>query len=308
MKTVLLTGGGGMVGRNLQDHPAARDVDLLAPTRAELDLTDGSAVQSYLDRHQPDVIIHAAGKVGGIQANMAAPVDFLEINTMIGRNVIMGARNAQIPKLLNLASSCIYPANGKNPLQEDSILTGALEPTNEGYALAKIFAMRLCQYISRERPELDYKTLIPCNLYGPYDTFTPGASHLLPAIITKIHEAQVTGADTVEIWGDGTARREFMYAADAADGIWQAVNRFDDLPPLMNLGLGSDHSVNAYYRAAAQAIGWDGRFHHDLSKPVGMKQKLVDISRQTAWGWAPQTSLEDGISKTYAYYLEHQSA
>ncbi len=297
-----------MVGRNLQDHAAATKFRILAPNRAELDLGDGAAVAAFLHLHKPDIVIHAAGKVGGIQANMAAPVEFLEQNTMIGRNVIMAARGAGVPRLINLASSCMYPAQGQNPLREESILTGALEPTNEGYALAKIFAMRLCEYISRESAALSYKTLIPCNLYGPHDTFAPGASHLLPAIITKVHAAKMAGQSHVEIWGDGTARREFMYAADAADGIWQAVARFDDLPALMNLGLGADHSVNEYYQAAARAIGWQGHFTHDLTKPVGMKQKLVDVSRQSGWGWAPSTSLDEGIRKTYRFYLEQEQS
>lgn len=308
MVKVLLTGGGGMVGRNVQAHARAQNHTVLTPRSAELDLADSAATHAYVADHVPDVIIHAAGKVGGIQANIAAPVDFLEINTTIGRNILMAARAARVPQVINLSSSCMYPANGQNPLTEDQILTGALEPTNEGYALAKIFTMRLCEYITHEDPALQYKTLIPCNLYGPYDKFDPRASHLLPAIITKVHEAMKCGDETVEIWGDGTARREFMYAEDAADGIWQAVEHFDTLPPLMNLGLGHDHSVNEYYAAAASAIGWDGTFTHDLSKPVGMKQKLTAVDKQTAWCWQPQHSLTEGILKTYQHYLEHHAS
>ena len=308
MVKVLLTGGGGMVGRNVQHHARAANHAILAPHSAKLDLANRAETNAYVAKHAPDVIIHAAGKVGGIQANIAAPVDFLEINTTIGRNILMAARAARVPRVINLSSSCMYPAAGENPLAEEQILTGALEPTNEGYALAKIFAMRLCEYITREDPALQYKTLIPCNLYGPHDKFDPGASHLLPAIITKVHDAQTTGAPTVEIWGDGMARREFMYTEDAADGIWHAVEHFDTLPPLMNLGLGHDHSVNDYYTAAASAIGWDGTFTHDLSKPVGMKQKLTAVDKQTAWGWQPKYSLSEGILKTYQHYLEHHTS
>lgn len=307
MARVWLTGGRGMVGRNVQDHPRADAHEVLAPGRDTLDLTDAAAVETFVAETRPDIVIHAAGKVGGIQANIAAPVEFLEVNTTIGRNVLMAARKARVPRVVNLSSSCVYPANGQNPLNEEQILTGALEPTNEGYAIAKIFAMRLCDYITREDPTLQYKTLIPCNLYGAWDTFTPGASHLLPAIIAKTHDAQQTQASEVEIWGDGTARREFMFAEDAADGIWEAVERFDDLPSVMNLGLGHDHSVNDYYAAAAEVIGWNGQFTHDLSKPVGMKQKLTDVSRQKAFGWQPEHSLADGIAKTYAHYLEHHA-
>ncbi len=304
---ILLTGGGGMVGRNLQAHARANSHTILAPRSGELDLTNAASTNAFVAQHQPDLIIHAAGKVGGIQANIAAPVEFLELNTTIGRNILMAARAARIPRLLNLSSSCMYPAAGRNPLTEDQILTGPLEPTNEGYALAKIFAMRLCDYITREDPELQYKTLIPCNLYGPHDKFDPGASHLLPAIITKVHDAMTTGEASVEIWGDGTARREFMYAEDAADGIWHAVEHFETLPALMNLGLGHDHSVNEYYAAAATAIGWQGNFTHDLSKPVGMKQKLTSVDKQTTWGWQPKHSLTEGILKTYQFYLEHHA-
>lgn len=297
-----------MVGQNVQNHPRAANHTILAPRSAELDLTNSNATDAYVAANKPDLVIHAAGKVGGIQANIAAPVDFLELNTTIGRNILMAVRAARIPRLINLSSSCMYPANGHNPLTEDQILTGALEPTNEGYALAKIFAMRMCEYITREDPRLQYKTLIPCNLYGPHDTFDPGASHLLPAIITKVYEAKQSGAETVEIWGDGTARREFMYAEDAADGIWHAVENFETLPPLMNLGLGHDHSVNDYYSAAAQAIGWQGSFTHDLTKPVGMKQKLTSVDKQTTWGWTPKHSLTEGILKTYQFYLEHHAS
>ncbi len=297
-----------MVGQNVQDHARAASHTILAPRSSELDLTNSAQTDAYVAQHAPDIIIHAAGKVGGIQANIAAPVDFLELNTTIGRNILMAARASRIPRVLNLSSSCMYPAEGRNPLTEDQILTGPLEPTNEGYALSKIFAMRLCEYITREDPELQYKTLIPCNLYGPHDTFDPKASHLLPAIVTKVHEAMINADPTVEIWGDGTARREFMYAEDAADGIWHAVEHFETLPPLMNLGLGHDHSVNEYYAAAAQAIGWNGTFTHDLSKPVGMKQKLTSVDKQTAWGWAPSHSLTEGILKTYKFYMEHHTA
>jgi GDP-L-fucose synthase len=300
--TVLLTGGGGMVGRNVAEFPAAAEWNLVAPTSRDLDLRDARATAHFVRELRPDVIVHAAGRVGGIQANIAAPVDFLVTNLDLGRNIVMAAREAGVPRLLNLGSSCMYPREAANPLVESSVLHGELEPTNEGYALAKIAVARLCQYVSRERPELAYKTLIPCNLYGPHDKFDPRHSHLVPAIIHKVHTAKVQKLPEVEIWGDGTARREFMFAPDLADAIWRAVHAFDTLPEMMNVGVGRDHSVNDYYRIAAQVIGWNGRFVHDTSKPAGMKQKLVAIDRQTSWGWAPRTKLEDGISATYQHY------
>lgn len=305
---LFLTGGGGMVGRNIREHAAASGWQVLAPGSAEVDLTDARQTADYIAAHEPDVIVHAAGRVGGIQANMAHPVAFLEQNIAIGRNVIMGARAAGVSRLINLASTCMYPAEGQNPLREESILTGPLEPTNEGYAIAKIMAMKLCDYIRAEEPDAQYKTLIPCNLYGPYDKFDPKASHLLPAIIHKVHEAKQTGADTVEIWGDGTARREFMYAGDLADAVWKAVQDPASLPGAMNIGLGHDHSINDYYATVAGVIGWQGTFTHDLSRPVGMKQKLCATDRQTAWGWQAPTTLRDGIAKTYRHYLEHHAS
>ena len=304
---LLLTGSGGMVGRNICDHARASDWTILAPRSSVLDLTDAYAVGGYMADHTPDLVIHAAGRVGGIQANMANPVSFLEENTAMGRNVIMGARQAGVGTLINLASTCMYPAQAENPLREEMILTGPLEPTNEGYALAKIMAMRLCDYIRVEDADAQYKTLIPCNLFGPYDKFDPKNSHLLPAIIHKVHQAKLNGEAEVEIWGDGTARREFMYAGDLADAVWKAVGDPLVLPGAMNVGLGHDHSINDYYATVADVIGWRGSFTHDLTRPVGMKQKLCDITRQTDWGWAAPTSLRDGIAQTYRHYLEYHA-
>ncbi len=293
-----------MVGRNIQEHPGAAIWEILAPSSKELDLTDFRATREFFIKHRPDHVVHSAGRVGGIQANMAHPVDFLVTNADIGRNVLLAAREAGVVRLINLASSCMYPRNAPNPLAESLILQGELEPTNEGYALAKIFATRLCEYINRENPEVHYKTLIPCNLYGRHDKFEPHHSHLIPAIIHKLHLAKVESLAEVEIWGDGTARREFMYAGDLADAVLRVLDSFDDLPDLMNIGLGEDYSINEYYAIAAEVVGWHGRFVHDLRKPVGMKQKLVDIQRQQAWGWTPSTPLKVGIEKSYHYYLQ----
>ena len=295
-----------MVGQNILEHPDAVNWEFIAPTSAQLDLTDFVATRKFMAAVRPDAVVHAAGRVGGIQANIAHPVDFLVTNVDLGRNVILAAREVGVSKLLNLASSCMYPRNAPNPLGEALVLHGELEPTNEGYALAKIFATRLCEYIHRETPGLHYKTLIPCNLYGRHDKFEPQHSHLISAIIHKVHQAKVQHLAEVDIWGDGTARREFMYAGDLADAVLRAMDHFEQLPDLINIGLGRDYSINEYYAAAAQVIGWQGDFAHDASKPVGMKQKLVDIGRQRAWGWMPATALHEGIEKAYHYYLQDQ--
>lgn len=301
---LLLTGGSGMVGRNLLEHPAIDEFELLAPRSSELDLLDYGVVQEYLLRHRPDMVIHAAGKVGGIQANMREPVGFLMDNLDMGRNIVRAAHQAGIRRLLNLGSSCMYPRNSAEPLREDMVLKGELEPTNEGYALAKVVTARLCEYLVRENPDFQYKTLIPSNLYGRHDNFDPAHSHLVPAIIHKIHTAKRAGLDSVEIWGDGTARREFMYAGDLADCLVEAVRRFDTLPPTMNVGLGKDVTINEYYAIAAEVIGYAGKFHHDLSRPVGMLRKLVSVEKSLAWGWRANTELREGLRKTYDYYLQ----
>ena len=300
---ILLTGGGGMVGRNLLDHPSIDEFNVLAPRSIELNLCDFSAVHAYLLEHKPDMVIHAAGKVGGIQANMREPVGFLMENLDMGRNIVWAARQVGIKRLINLGSSCMYPRNHNEPLCEEMVLKGELEPTNEGYALAKVVTARLCEYIMREDSNFQYKTLIPCNLYGYHDKFDPIHSHLIPAIIHKVYQAKQAGQTSVEIWGDGTARREFMYAGDLADAMVRAIKEFDSLPALMNVGLGYDYTINEYYQAAADVMSYAGGFSHDLSKPVGMARKLVSVERQKSWGWAAKSSLRVGIENTYSFYL-----
>jgi GDP-L-fucose synthase len=201
----------------------------------------------------------------------------------------------------------MYPRNAPNPLTEELVLAGELEPTNEGYALAKIVTARLCDYIRREQPEFQYKTMIPCNLYGRHDKFSPAHSHLIPAIIHKIHAAQKSGTTTADIWGDGHSRREFMYAGDFADAVMHGLAHFDTMPDLLNIGIGHDYTINEYYAAVAGVIGWQGTFEHDLSKPVGMRQKLVSTARQQAWGWQARTGLAEGIQHTYQYFLENNA-
>lgn len=302
---VLLTGGGGMVGQNLLEHPSINEFDVLAPRSSELDLRDFGAVKCYFNKYRPDLVIHAAGKVGGIQANMREPLGFLLENLDMGRNIVWAARQAGIKRLINLGSSCMYPRNHTEPLREEMILKGELEPTNEGYALAKVLTARLCEYITREGVGFQYKTLIPCNLYGRYDKFDPAHSHLIPAIIHKVFQAKCSGQHSVEIWGDGTARREFMFSGDLAEVLIRSIHMFDAMPNLMNVGLGYDYSINEYYQVVADVLGYDGIFTHDLFKPVGMARKLVNVERQLAWGWSAQYSLRKGVEKTCEYYLEY---
>lgn len=300
---ILLTGANGMVGKNILAVAPKYQHDFLAPNSSELNLLDAEVVRQYVNKHQPDLIIHAAGIVGGIQANIAQPVKFLVDNMQMGLNILMAAKGAGVTKFLNMSSSCMYPRDAVNPLSEDLILKGELEPTNEGYALAKIASTRLCEYICQESPALLYKTVIPCNLYGRFDKFDPNHSHMIPAVIRKIDEAKNNLEFTIDIWGDGEARREFMYAGDLAEFIFYALDNFSAMPQNLNVGLGSDYTINEYYRVVADVVGYNGEFKHDLNKPVGMKQKLIDDTKLKAFGWSYKTSLEAGIKKTYEFYL-----
>ncbi len=299
---ILITGGNGMVGKNILEHQKASNYEILAPSSSELNLRNFDSVTNYIQQNKPGIIIHAAGLVGGIQANMARPVDFLVYNLDMGRNIIMAAKENGVKYFLNMASSCMYPREAQNPLQEELILKGELEPTNEGYAIAKVVATRLCEYIVKENPELQYKTVIPCNLYGKYDKFSPEHSHMVPAVIKKIYEAKQNNATEIDIWGDGLARREFMYTGDLADFVFYALDNFERMPQNINVGLGFDYTINEYYEAIAEAIGFTGEFVHDLSKPIGMKQKLIDDSKLKQFGWKHETTLQEGIKKTLDYF------
>lgn len=299
---ILITGAYGMVGRNISEKLSESFKNILCPTKNELNLLDRVNVYQYINKNKPDFIIHCAGKVGGIQANISNPVDFLYENMMMGFNLIREAQNIGIPNLINLGSSCMYPADHQGLLLEDMVLSGKLEPTNEGYAISKCACAKLCQYISSQFKYLKYKTIIPCNLYGKYDKFYLEQAHLIPAAINKISHAKQYSLPSVSIWGDGTARREFMFAEDFANFILFSIKNFESMPNTINCGLGYDFTVDEYYNKIGNIIGYKGKFSHDLDKPAGMKRKVVDISLQTKFGFIPTISLEEGIIKTYEYY------
>src|SRR3990167_1172189 len=299
---ILITGSNGMVGRSLiKKLEQCHDLQLLTPTRHDLDLLDQSAVDHYFTMYQPEMIIHLAARVGGIQANISNPVEFLTENILMNTFVITSALTHNILRLLFIGSACMYPKD-RDMLRESDILTGLLEPTNEGYALAKISGASLCKYINQQYG-LSYKTIVPCNLYGPYDNFNPIRSHLIPAMIRKLHEGKQTNKKEVSIWGNGEVRREFMFVDDLTEFILLAMNRIDDIPQQINVGLGYDYSINEYYQIAARVINFQGKFIHDLNKPTGMQRKLLNVDLANTLGWQAKSSLEFGLQKTYDYFL-----
>jgi GDP-L-fucose synthase len=302
---IFITGSTGMVGHNLLENDEITKHDILKPASSGLNLLNFNDIHAYLKKTNPDMIIHCAGNVGGIQANMKDMYNFFTCNALMGINLVKAAKEQGIKKFLNLSSSCTYPRNYQNPLKEEYILQAELEPTNEGYALAKLSILKMCEYISKEYPEYQYKSFIPCNLYGRWDKFDDAKSHMIPAVIKKIYNALISELPEIEIWGDGTARREFMYAADLASCIAKAIEDFENVPEIMNVGLGFDYSINEYYETVRKILDYKGSFTHDISRPVGMKQKLLDINLQTQWGWKPKFSLEQGIEKTYRFFLEY---
>jgi len=299
---ILLTGGSGMVGKNILDFAKDLPYTILSPSRQELNLLNFDDVISYLDAHQPDCIVHAAGFVGGIQANLDEPIEFLVQNTDVARNVILAAKEQKIERLLNIGSSCMYPTTADNPLKETDILTGPFEVTNEAYAIAKLYGLKLCEYIHHSNPKFKYKTIIPCNLYGKYDNFDLHRAHMIPAAINKLNKAFYNRTDSVIMWGDGSVKREFMYAEDLADFIFFAIENFDRMPQILNVGTGKDYSILEYYLAIAKAMKFEPKIEFDLTKPVGMKKKLVDISNLSSFGWKAKNTLKEGLEKTINYY------
>jgi len=303
---IFLTGGGGMLGHAIRAAVEAKrpDVDLVAPRREQVDLADSAATYRFIGEGGFDLVIHAAGKVGGIAANIAEPTAFLLENATINTNVLGASLSSGVPGLLNIGSSCMYPRDFRQPLQIDDLLAGPLEPTNEGYALSKLLAERFCRYASEER-DVAYRTVIPSNLYGPFDHFEQSRAHLVAAAIAKVHAAAEDGAGAVEVWGDGTARREFTFVEDLASWIADVVDRIGELPVTMNVGHGSDHSVREFYEFACEIVGFRGRLEFDATKPTGMHQKLMDSSVARSHGWAPATDIRAGMSRTYEFFREH---
>ena len=313
-KRVFVAGHRGMVGsaivRQLESRP---DIEVLTATRSELDLLDQAAVKAWFEVHRPDQVYLAAAKVGGIHANNKYPAEFIYENLIIEANIIHAAHANDVQKLLFLGSSCIYPKQADQPMKEDALLTGTLEPTNEPYAVAKIAGIKLCESYNRQYGR-DYRSVMPTNLYGPNDNFHPENSHVIPALLRRFHEAKLVGAKQVTAWGTGEPKREFLHVDDMAAAsvhvmeldtpTYQANTR----PMLshINVGTGVDCTIKELTETVARVVGFEGKIVWDTSKPDGAPRKLMDVSRLKTLGWEASISLEDGLRDAYQWFLQHQ--
>lgn len=301
---VILTGGNGMMAQNIQAawRDSARTFELIPVTRRDADLSDSLSTLKLFKEIGADAIIHAAAKVGGIAANVANPSSFLMENIVLDSNVFNAARVVGIERLVYFGSSCMYPRDYRQPLRESDILAAPLEPTNEGYALSKIVGAKYCDYSNSEY-QSNYKVLIPSNLYGPFDDYSLEHGHLVAATLRKAHEAKVMGKKEITVWGDGTARREFTYVHDIAAWIVENLHTSERWPTMMNVGCGVDYSILEFYQTALKVVGYECRLSLDLTKPTGMKQKLMDSKISQSFGWLPKTSLFDGMTTAYRHFL-----
>ena len=300
-KRVWVAGHRGMVGSALVRRLAREDCEVITVDRGRLDLTRQAAVEDWLAAERPQLVLLAAAKVGGILANDSAPGPFLHDNLAIQTNVIQGAWKAGVEKLVFLGSSCVYPKAAPQPMPEDSLLTSALEPTNQWYAIAKIAGIKLCQAYRRQYGA-DFISVMPCNLYGPGDNFDLAASHVIPALLRKMHEAKLADAETVEVWGSGRPRREFLFVDDLADAVVRLAKIYSEETQI-NVGSGSDVTIAELAAAVKAVVGYEGDLVFDSSKPDGTLRKLLDVSRLDALGWRPETGLDEGLRRTYDWFL-----
>ncbi|MGL5167164.1 MAG: GDP-L-fucose synthase [Afipia sp.] len=304
-KKVFVAGHRGMVGSALVRRLAREGVEILTVQRSEVDLLDQAATNRWFERMRPQVVFHAAAKVGGIVANNTLRAEFIYENLLIATNVIHAAHVHGAEKLLFLGSSCIYPKMAPQPLREDSLLTDTLEPTNEPYAIAKIAGVKMAEAY-RSQYGSDFISIMPTNLYGPGDNYHPEYSHVVAALIRRFHEAKETGAREVVVWGTGTPRREFLYVDDMADASVHLIKNYSD-GSLINVGTGEDISIADFARVVAKTVGYTGEIVFDPSKPDGTPRKLLDVSKLAKIGWRASTSLDEGIRLAYQAYLKERS-
>ncbi|EIZ85195.1 NAD-dependent epimerase/dehydratase [Methylobacterium sp. GXF4] len=314
-RTIFVAGHRGMVGsaivRRLRELGYER---ILTADRQALDLLDQAAVRAFFATHRIDQVYLAAAKVGGIHANNTYPAEFIHENLLIQSNLIHAAHTSDVDRLLFLGSSCIYPKHAEQPMREDALLTGLLEPTNEPYAIAKIAGIKMCESYNRQYGRR-YRSVMPTNLYGPNDNFHPQNAHVLPALMRRLHEARQEGRPSVTVWGTGRAMREFLHVDDMArasvfvmelDDAVYAANTRPDLSHI-NVGTGADCTIRELAEALARVIGYEGRLEFDATKPDGTPRKLMDVSRLRAMGWQPEIGLEQGLRQTYGWFLENHA-
>lgn len=305
-KRVFVAGHRGMVGSAVERALRARgDCEVLTAGRDVMDLRNQASVEAWFQTHRPDAVVLAAAKVGGILANDTFPADFIYENLMIEANVIHAAHRADVAKLLFLGSSCIYPKFAEQPLKEEALLTGPLEPTNEWYAIAKIAGIKLCQAY-RKQYGRDFISAMPTNLYGPNDNYDLNSSHVLPALLRKAHEARLAGTPSMTLWGSGTPRREFMHCDDLADALVFMLERYSDAPHL-NVGVGYDVEIRELADIIKGVVGYQGALEYDRTKPDGTPRKLMDSARLLALGWAPKIGLAEGVAHAYDWFLTHKA-
>jgi GDP-L-fucose synthase len=310
---IYIAGHKGMVGSAIIRALTAKGItNIVTRTRAELDLTDQASVRNFFETERPDQVYLAAAKVGGIHANNTFPAEFIYQNLIMQANIIHEAWRSGVQKLLFLGSSCIYPKLASQPIREDALLTGTLEPTNEPYAIAKIAGIKLCESYNRQYG-VDYRCVMPTNLYGPGDNYHPENSHVIPALIRRFHEAKLTNAPFVSIWGTGTPRREFLYVDDMAAASVYVMNldkptydaHTQPMQSHINVGYGEDVTIRELAQAVGQAVGYKGEISFDASKPDGAPRKWMDSSRLNALGWKPQVNLQSGLAKAYEDFITH---
>lgn len=302
-KRVWVAGHTGMVGSAVCRRLVREGIsELVTATSSQVDLRNQDQTHTFVDATRPEVAVIAAARVGGIHANRSAQADFLYENTMIAMNSLRACQLAGVQKTAVLGSSCIYPANSSQPIREEFLLTGKLEETNEGYAVAKIAALEYAKMLRRQYG-LDVISLMPSNLYGPHDNYDPQTSHVLPALLRKTHEAKLANRDSITLWGSGRPRREFLFVDDLADAVVFAIKTYSDEEHL-NVGSGQDISIVELAKLIGGVVGWQGNFNFDSDKPDGMMRKLLDVSRLNRLGWQASTSLESGVEMTYETMLE----
>ncbi len=300
MATVLVTGASGMLGQHLVPMLENKGHRVLTPSREDVDLTDADATESYIQSSTIDAVVHCAAYVAGIASSRASKHHSFDANVSMGMNLIRSCLDNEITTLLNVGSATVYPSEAPQPLSESSLGQGAFEGPIEGYALSKYVVYRACA-MANEQHNVSYKTVLPCNLFGPYDNFSLETGHMLPAILHRMHQAKEQNNSPIVIWGDGSAKREFLYAPDLADFICFALDNFESLPEVMNVGSGVEVSVNEMHQHMAKITGYTGELKHDFDKPVGRLRRYLNLHHQQRLGWSPKTPFEEALAITYDY-------